>query len=265
MPRGGDNLAGAALIEVQGQYAVWFLVVVWAVVLAVYLRYDRLAYRRFKALTATADRQRCFRNWIVQSALLFGGGAVLGLAILGRLAALRSMPTEFLAVAAQLPKIPLHEHLDDFVLGAGIGIVGGIIAVIVVVRLGRKKKKPAKPMMLGDIEPILPRNVSERVWAALIALNAGWCEELFFRILLPLLLTLATGNALVGFGVAIAIFGLVHLYQGISGILATTVLGALFAAIYLITGNIWIAAAVHALVDLNGLLLQPLLRGRGAQ
>ena len=56
-------------------------------------------------------------------------------------------------------------------------------------------------------------------------------------------------------------FGLVHLYQGATGVLGTAVLGALFTAIYLGTGNIWIAAAAHVFVDLNGLILQPLLRG----
>lgn len=251
------------MIDLLGQNAVWVLLAACAVMIALFLKYDRRAYERFKLLTATADRQRHFCYWIIEAALLFGGGALLGLSVLGRLPALsgRGMPAEFTPIAKAVPSIPIAEHVSEFLVGAGIGLCIGAVGLIVVLRFMKKKGAPAKTLTLGDIEPILPRNNAERVWAALIALNAGWSEELFFRLLLPLLLTLATGNVVIAFAVAIAIFGIVHLYQGVAGIFATALLGAVFAGIYLATGNIWIAAAVHAFVDLNGLLLQPLLRG----
>jgi len=244
----------------QAQTA-WILLAFCAALIAIFLWNDLPDYRRFKALTATGERRRHFRKWIVKSALMFGGTALAGLAILGRLPALAGsgVPAEFAPLAAPVPHVPIQEYFGPFLIGAGIGVFIGGAAVFAISRL--RKKRPAKMVTLGDIEPILPRNNGERVWAALLALNAGWCEELFFRLLLPLLLTLASGNVLFGFGIAVAIFGLVHLYQGVAGMLATAVLGALFAAIYVVSGNIWIAAAAHALVDLNGLLLQPLLRG----
>ena len=246
------------------QVFVWSLLALCVVVLAVFLKEDLPEYRHFKTLTETADRQRQFRKWIVKSAWMFGGTAIPGLVLLRHLGALTfaGMPVEFAPMVRLLPAIHLGEHFGGFLIGVGLGVVGAGIVIAVAFRLFRKKKQPAKLYTLGDIAPLLPRNNAERVWALLISLNAGWCEELFFRLFLPLLITLATGNAVIGFGAAVIVFGLVHFYQGFSGILATTVLGALLTAIYLVTGNIWIAAGVHALVDINGLIVQPLLLGR---
>jgi membrane protease YdiL (CAAX protease family) len=240
---------------------VWLLLAAFAAMLVAFLVTDRRTYRRFKLLTATRDRQLNFAKWIGQSAVLFGGGALAALAILGRLPAVQEVPAEFVYAAAAMPHLSLAGQGVDLAVGLGIGFGIGLVALFVTLRLMRRKDSQPKTFTAGDIEPLLPRNGAERVWALLIALNAGWCEELFFRLMLPLLLTLATGNVLLAFGIAVAVFGLVHLYQGIAGILATAVLGALFTAVYLATGNIWIAAALHAVVDINGLILQPLLRG----
>jgi uncharacterized protein len=242
-------------------YIAWVVTAVYAAMIVGFLWNDLADYRRFKTLTDSAARCHTFRKWIVKAAALFGGGAVVGLAILRRLPALAGRPVEFGALAALMPQFS-GEDAGALALGAGIGLVIGVAAIFLVLRLRRNKPVPLKT--LGDIEPLLPRNGRERIWALLISLNAGWCEELFFRLALPLVLTLAVGNAYVGFGIAIAVFGAVHFYQGFAGIVATTILGVLFAAIYLSTGNIWIAAAVHALVDINGLIVQPALR-RGAR
>jgi uncharacterized protein len=83
-------------------------------------------------------------------------------------------------------------------------------------------------------------------------------EELFFRLFLPLAVAAATGSDLVGFTVATLLFGFAHRYQGWSGMLATGAAGALLAAIYLASGAIWVAAALHAILNLNGLVLRPI-------
>jgi len=53
------------------------------------------------------------------------------------------------------------------------------------------------------------------------------------------------------------VFGLAHLYQGWVGILATAVIGAALAALYLGSGALWLAMAVHAAFDLFGLVIRP--------
>ena len=94
-----------------------------------------------------------------------------------------------------------------------------------------------------------------------MSVAAGISEELAFRLFLPLLVALVTGNAFVAFGVAVAAFGAMHVYQGRAGVIATTLVGALMAAIYLMTGELWLAMVLHALIDLNSLVLRPALSG----
>lgn len=49
-----------------------------------------------------------------------------------------------------------------------------------------------------------------------------------------------------------------RVYQGWLGVLATTVLGALFAALYLATESLLLPIVLHIAFDLRGLLLTPL-------
>lgn len=87
-------------------------------------------------------------------------------------------------------------------------------------------------------------------------------EEPFFRLLVPLLIALVTGSALAGFVLATLLFGAMHRYQGWAGVIATTVFGGLMACVYVISGALWLVIAIHALVDLNGLVIWPALAHR---
>jgi membrane protease YdiL (CAAX protease family) len=79
--------------------------------------------------------------------------------------------------------------------------------------------------------------------------------------LLPLLIASATGSVLLAFVAATLVFGLIHLYQGWVGVLATTALGALLGLFYLVTESLLVAIAVHVLIDLNGLVVDPIVSG----
>ncbi|HEX4738519.1 MAG TPA: CPBP family intramembrane glutamic endopeptidase [Allosphingosinicella sp.] len=221
-----------------------------------FVRNDRAEYEAFKTLTRTEDRQRAFRRWTAKSFLLFWGAALLVLVLIGRVGTLLRLPPEF---------APLLPHLGGFdagvvpfVIGGVIG--GGIIGAVAATLLSRRRA--AKPKVLGDIEPLLPRNRDERRWTALLGVNAAIGEELFFRLMLPLLIALATGSAVAAFVAAGLIFGLVHFYQGWVGILATTLVGFFFAALYLASGMLWVAIVLHAVMNLNSLWLRPLLAER---
>ncbi|MDZ4753992.1 MAG: type II CAAX endopeptidase family protein [Phycisphaerae bacterium] len=109
---------------------------------------------------------------------------------------------------------------------------------------------------LGSIAKVLPHDLRDLRVFGLVALTAGVCEEVLFRGFLvayfaqwmawPLALTLSC-----------AVFGMAHAYQGWSGIVKTTVAGAVLALSYTISGSLWIGMAAHALLDLNaGLLAQ---------
>lgn len=237
------------------------LLVAVLTLLARFTRNDRAAYAAFKALTRTEDRQRVFRKWTLQAFLFFAGLALAVLLLLGRLDALIQMPPEFHGLTAWIDRDPDGGEIGyGFLLGLLVApIVGGLIGVAIRSRLRDRKPAARPPRLLGDIEPLLPRNREERRWTGLMAINAGPSEELFFRLMLPLLIALVTGSAAFAFIAAGLIFGLVHYYQGLLGILVTTLIGFVFAAFYLVTGTIWVPVVAHSLMNLNSLWLQPLL------
>ena len=198
------------------------------------------------------------RRWVLRSFLLFWGVSLAVLALLGRPGALLHPPSEFAALTASFH----HDFSPGFVpilIGA---VIGGAIAGAALAAVRQRRGKTAQPKILGDVEPLFPRNPDERRWTALLGANAGVGEELFFRLMLPLLIVLVTGNAWAAFVAAGLIFGLVHFYQGWVGILATTVAGFVFAALYLASGQIWLPILIHAVMNLNSLWLRPLLAER---
>ncbi len=218
-------------------------------------------YAAFKRLTDTKDRQARYRRWVLNAFALFVGGSLAILAILGDLGCVIRPPKPFFAAMRWMqahlgaPSVG-PEFLGGMVGGAAIAVVFGALLAI---RTARRGGGAPKLRTLGDIAPLMPRNGAETIWTGLLSINAGIGEELFFRLALPLLLVLVTGNAVAAFAIAAIVFGLVHVYQGWVGVLATMFLGAVFTAIYLLAGNLAWPMALHAGIDLLGLVVRPTL------
>jgi uncharacterized protein len=231
------------------------LLVLCVAVLWWFVRKDATEYSAFKRFTDTSSRQRGYRLWVLKSFLAFFGTTLVSLLILRQPQALLTLPAEFIPLAARLgAAMPLTQMLDkSFLIGfASAAAVSGILIGVLLA-----KRLKTSHAVLGDIEPLLPRNAAETGWTALLSLNAGLSEECFFRLLLPLLLASLLHSPLLGFGIATLLFGLVHLYQGVAGVLLTTLVGAVFAGLYLWTGDLWITMAAHAGLDLFGLVVRP--------
>jgi membrane protease YdiL (CAAX protease family) len=243
----------------------WILLVALLLALAWFVRNDLAEYEAFKALVRSEDRQRVFRNWLARSFLFFGLGAVGALLLLGRIDSLWRLPPEFAGLAATVSR---HLAVDDAgggatpflaIVSAAI-LAGGILGALLAGRRG-KDKAPSQ-VVIGDIEPLFPRNRDERRWTALLALNAGPSEELFFRLLLPLVIALATRDAVLAFAASAVVFGAVHYYQGWLGVLGTIAGGFVFTGLYLASGSIWLPTILHSLMNLNTLWLRPWLQAR---
>ncbi len=133
------------------------------------------------------------------------------------------------------------------------GAVGGALLGLLIPLLAKRGKKG--PPLIGDIAALVPRGPRERGWYAAVALSAGIGEELVFRgFFMHLLSDLGLrGAALIG--VAALIFGLAHLYQGIAGVLLTSLMGILLSVVYLATGSLIAAMVIHTLIDLRLLLV----------
>lgn len=229
-----------------------FLLLLVLAGLALATWYDVRRYRQFKQLTDGRLRRRAFYLWTAQGFVLFVGGSLAILALIGRLPDLTGMPSEFGALANLIASDGPDE--DSGIGGLLLGLViGGVIVGIAIA----KKRSAGKPVMIGDVEPMLPRNRAELLAAVPLAINAGVGEELFFRLALPLLVTQATGSAPIGLVMGAVVFGLVHAYQGVAGVLATTAMAAVFTALYLASGSLWLPILVHAGMDLIALVVRP--------
>ncbi|KQN24240.1 hypothetical protein ASF00_15405 [Sphingomonas sp. Leaf34] len=221
-----------------------------------FLKGDLLGYRRTKRLPDTASRQKTYRLWIAKAVIAFVLPAAAGLALLERLDALIMIPSEFDDLRMLLPRFEGDSRA--FVLGimGGGALAGLAIGAFLATRRNGRMLKP-----IGNVGSLLPRNRAEIANAAAMAIAAGIAEELAFRLFLPLLLALLSGSAIVAFCLSLALFGAMHRYQGWAGVIATTVVGALLTAIYLMAASLWLAMLVHALIDLNGLVIRPILAG----
>jgi membrane protease YdiL (CAAX protease family) len=237
--------------------SLWLFILL--VVIALWTVNDTRQYRRFVTATDSMARRAFYWTWTVQSFVVLTVASVITLAALGRFDALGALPPEFAALRVGAP--PEAANASQ-AAGLRVGMfVGFSIGALITILVWRQRVKALRTPIVADIEPLIPRNRAEQLAALPLCLNAGYAEELFFRLALPLLLTTITGSAGVGIGVAIVIFGLIHWYQGWRGILATTFVGCLLTVVYLKSGSLLRVMVLHAAIDVVGLLVRPMLVG----
>ena len=200
-------------------------------------------------------------------ALLFGGTAVLGAIFVfrqgalplidawlqpdaGTLSAIRRIGILLAAVTGYWAYVRLHERrhpteLKPPLLGLPLGAAGGALMI-------------GLPMALlfaiNAYEPLLVRGASSALWgvAALIVI-AATLEELVYRGLLFRVLerTIGTGIALVVQALVFAVMHLDNLTHATTGdivrlLVSVSLLGVLWAGLFVLTRNLWVVAAHHA-------------------
>lgn len=201
-----------------------------------------------------ASRPRATFGWALGIAIMYGATALVALALLDRLEALIMLPAELRIAATQLRISPLGmAAVAEIGWSIAGGFVLGAIAVIVMARRGW--------LRFGSLyrSPAMASNRREAGAALLLAAAAGVGEELFFRLLIPLLTARVTGSGVAGCLLGWAAFTLAHRYQGRLGMGAVAVVGAVLAWLYLATGLLWLVVLLHTLVDANALVLRPWL------
>lgn len=219
---------------------------------------DRREFARFGRLRSSRRRRRVLGKWLLQSFLLFGGSSVVALTLSWQyiplvLAGVNTWP----AVEGAHSIFDANQGLSwGILIGVIVALVGGTVLAIFAAR--NETEIPA----VGDIQAMLPRNRAELPYGAALSINAGVVEELLFRLAMPAMVFAFTGNAAVAVLVSIVVFGLLHAYQGLAGVIGTMIIGAIFMAIYLATGNILVTIVAHALFDLRSLVLIPVIINR---
>ncbi|HEY1351353.1 MAG TPA: type II CAAX endopeptidase family protein [Ktedonobacteraceae bacterium] len=104
---------------------------------------------------------------------------------------------------------------------------------------------------------MLPRTSRERTLWFLLSLTAGFCEELLYRGFMPAYLVYIFPGVpfLVAIIIAAALFGLGHIYQKLTGVLGTGIMGLIFGFLYFFTGSLYLSMVLHALFDLRLLFI----------
>ena len=82
-------------------------------------------------------------------------------------------------------------------------------------------------------------------------MTVGFCEELWYRGFLIAYLAQWIGwwQAAVASSV---LFGIGHAYQGRAGVVKTTGVGLVMAALYAYSGSLWPSILLHAALDVQG-------------
>lgn len=142
-----------------------------------------------------------------------------------------------------------------FALGVSVAFIASASVQVVLARRSRKTRE-AVVRAMQKLSFILPSTRQERWLFAALSITAGICEETLYR---GFLMQYFGAHWHLGLVAAIAIsscvFGIAHEYQGIQGIVATGIIGAVLALLYTATGSLAVAMAVHAAVDLRVLAL----------
>ncbi|MCJ2186588.1 CPBP family intramembrane glutamic endopeptidase [Novosphingobium beihaiensis] len=228
------------------------------------------AMARFRLLTGSAERQRCYLRMTLRSFVQFGLIGMAILAIVGKAGAVRAFPHEFEPLRLLLGQSSGADGSDTGSIAYYGGMIGGVacggsVSYVIWRFLLRRKTQP----VIGDVEALFPRNRAEVLATLPLAINAGLSEEVFFRLALPMVATLATGSAMAGFIIAGLSFGLAHWYQGWKSVLLITGISGFFSYVYLSTGSLMTSIVLHAAVDVIALTVRPAislwLDGRAAR
>lgn len=234
---------------------------------------DGKDFDRFTTFEDTYNRNKFFRKWTIEPFVLYGLSAIIILFFIGEISSINSIPN-FLKEFANSIRSTVTQTENRFLSGLLNGLLlstipillfGGTIGTILKeYSIHKNRDENGNPKEQSEnfrkLEFLIPRNYGERIWGALLSINAGFSEELFFRILAPILIYSVTGSALIAIIGSTLWFGCAHYYQGVFGIVVTFFVGLLLFLVYLISSSIWVTMLIHAVIDLNGLVLGPWLK-----
>lgn len=213
---------------------------------------------RIAALAGGASRPRMLVGWALGIFVTYGVTALVALAVLRRSGDVLAIPSELRAAAWRLGLPGASDRAAIAVLFGAL-LLGMTLGGAILWWRGRRGRRS---IGLGYRSPAAVRTRAEIPAAILLSCAAGISEELYFRLLVPLLAALVFGVALAGCAIGLAAFVAVHRYQGRVPMLGIALVGVALTWLYLATGALWFAMLVHALIDVSALVIRPLLDAR---
>lgn len=115
------------------------------------------------------------------------------------------------------------------------------------------REDSSKTKIPNEAINVIPRTKKEKQWWSYVSLSAAITEEIIYRGFLLYMLKMFIPNINIFWHVILAsiIFGLAHSYQGISGIIKTSIIGFVFNILYLIFGSLFPVMFFHFLIDVS--------------
>jgi membrane protease YdiL (CAAX protease family) len=135
----------------------------------------------------------------------------------------------------------------NFAWEYGAGLL--VPAIFAFLNLGREN---VDDNYLRKVARVIPIDSSDWIWFVPLSATAGICEEFLYRGYALTQITALTGSLGAGFFLSCAAFGLAHAYQGRLGVVGATITGALYAAVFLLTGSIVPCMIGHFVQDIVG-------------
>lgn len=141
---------------------------------------------------------------------------------------------------AQLGLVPITT--DRLAMAGGLTLVAGL-AIMSAARLAGIRET-------GILRHLIPATTGERIAFVGLSVSAGIGEELVYRSFLIPALDAAVGSLWIATAISSVAFGLVHSYQGATGIARASLLGGILAAPFLLTGSVYPSMVAHTLLDI---------------
>ncbi len=184
-------------------------------------------------------------------------GAALRWWIYALLAVLLAGPLKlFMVTHADVDMPWLFGNTVGLVLGTGLLLIYFALALAAGLQCAlRSETRRRYALALRSLHYMLPVSDGERRWWVLISITAGVCEEVFFRgFLLQFLHGQLDGGWHLGLTgawlLSSLVFGCGHAYQGVGGVIRTTLAGAMFGLLAIVSGSLLLPIVLHVLVDL---------------
>ncbi|MDR1983364.1 MAG: CPBP family intramembrane metalloprotease [Prevotellaceae bacterium] len=207
--------------------------------LAVWAAWSMINYRQIKRMLCIGKRRTLINDYIQ---------TIAGLIVFATLA--------IIACGTSIFTVP-----DSYFLGNSAAIYKIIIyvAVAVIVAyqiissyiLSKHNDKIPK-----NISYFLPLTFNEKLIFVFVCLFAGFCEELVFRGFALIFMAQFGINIWLAFAVSALAFGLMHLYQGISGLIISFFTGILLAGLFAVSGNILLPIIIHIVIDICAVIIR---------
>lgn len=198
-----------------------------------------------QVIGSVAGESKVLRYRAMIVALIVLGSA----ALLGWMSAGRSLSEVGLVVDTEA----------GFIVATGAAFVFLVYAGVSVYRSRPERQSERQKRRMAFVAGLLPGTKTELAWFTILGLVAGLSEELAYRGYL--LLGLSPGGPWIALVVVTLLFGVAHLYQGVSGALGTAAFGLVLGLLTLLAGSIVPAVIVHAGQDVSAGLIGYTIQG----